>query len=157
MLKDQPKFVDPNNAKSRSSMPPTPESISISERDCGFELGTTSNLERPIGRKAKKAIQKNKATGKDVGEYLTKKLKLIEDVTQLEEEKLFIEREKLAIEKERSEEKLKIGKERVMIEKKKFKMTERLEEERIMMKDTSGLTRAQKAFFEQLQEEIMAR
>ena len=38
-----------------------------------------------------------------------------------------------------------------------FEMTERLEEERIMMKDTSGLTRAQKAFYEQLQEEIMAR
>ena len=44
-----------------------------------------------------------------------------------------------------------------MIEKKKFEMTERLEEERIMMIDTGGLTGAQKAFFEQLQEEIMAR
>ena len=31
-----------------------------------------------------------------------------------------------------------------------------LEEERIKMKDTSGLTRIQKAFYEQLQEEIMA-
>ena len=44
-----------------------------------------------------------------------------------------------------------------MIEKKKFEMTERLEEERIMMIDIGGLTGAQKAFFEQLQEEIMAR
>ena len=70
---------------------------------------------------------------------------------------MFIEREKLAIEKKRSEEKLKIEKERIMIEKKKFEMTERLEEERIMMIDTSGLTGAQKAFYEQLQEEIMAR
>ena len=42
-----------------------------------------------------------------------------------------------------------------MIEKKKFEMTERLEEERIMMIDTSGLTGTQKAFYEQLQEEIM--
>ena len=57
------------------------------ERDCGSELGNTSNFERPIGRKAEKAIRKNKATGKDVGEYLAKKLKLIEDVTRLEEEK----------------------------------------------------------------------
>ena len=63
---------------------------------------------------------------------------------------MFIEREKLAIEKEKSEEKLKI-------EKKKFEMTERLEEGRIMMKDISGLTGAQKVFYEQLQEEIMAR
>ncbi|KAK9986990.1 hypothetical protein SO802_031941 [Lithocarpus litseifolius] len=38
MLKDQPKFVDPNNAKSRSFVPPTPESISISKGDCGSRL-----------------------------------------------------------------------------------------------------------------------
>ena len=101
--------------------------------------------------------QKNKAIRKDVGEYLTNKLKFIEDVTRLEEEKMLIEREKLAIEKERSEEKLKIEKERVMIEKKKFEMEYMLEEERIMMKDTSGLIGEQKAFYEQLQEEIMAR
>ena len=70
---------------------------------------------------------------------------------------MFIKREKLAIEKERSEEKLKIEKERVIIEKKKFNMEYMLKEDRIMMKDTSGLTGAQKAFYEQLQEEIMAR
>ena len=123
MLKDQPKFADPNNARSRSSVPPTSKSISIGEGDCGSGLGDTYNFERPIGRKAEKAIRKNKATGKDVGEYLAKKLKLIEDVTRLEEEKMFIEREKIAIEKESKEEKLKIEKERIMIEKKKFEMT----------------------------------
>ena len=139
MLKDQPKFANPNNARSRSSMHPTPKSISIGEGDYGSGLSDISNFERPIGKKAEKAIRKNKATEKDVGEYLTKKLKLIEDVTRLKEEKMFIEREKLAIEKERSEEKLKI-------EKKKFEMEYMLEEERIMMKDTSGLTGAQKAF-----------
>nr|POE79176.1 glutathione s-transferase t3 [Quercus suber] len=121
MLKDQPKFVDPNNAKSRSSMPPTPESISIGEGDCGSGLGDTSNFEKPFGKKAKKAIRKNKAIGKDVEEYLPKKLKSIVDVTRLEEEKMIIEREKLAIEKEKKN--LKIEKERVLIEKKKFKMT----------------------------------
>ena len=112
------------------------------ERDCGSELGNTSNFERPIGRKAEKAIRKNKATGKDVGEYLAKKLKLIEDVTRLQEEKMFIEREKLVIEKESGEQKLKIKKERIMIEKKKFEMTKRLEEEIIMMIDISSLTGA---------------
>ena len=86
-------------------MPPTSESISIDEGDYGSGLGDTSNFERPIGKKAEKAIRKNIATGRDIGEYLTKKLKLIEDVTQLEEEKMFIEREKLRIEKERDEEK----------------------------------------------------
>ena len=157
MLKNQSKFADPNNARWRSSVPPTSESISIGEGDCGSGLGDTSNFERPIGRKAEKAIRKNKATGKDAGEYLAKKLKLIEDVTRLEEEKMCFEREKLAIEKESKEEKLKIEKERIIIEKKKFEMTERLEEERIMMIDTSGFTGAQKLFYEQLQEEIMAR
>nr|POE49838.1 hypothetical protein CFP56_26754 [Quercus suber]POE51974.1 hypothetical protein CFP56_75725 [Quercus suber]POE57355.1 hypothetical protein CFP56_47982 [Quercus suber] len=56
MLKNQQKFADPNNAKSRSSVPPTPESIFIGEGDCGSGLGNTSNFERPIGRKAEKAI-----------------------------------------------------------------------------------------------------
>ena len=86
MLKDQPKFADPNNAKLRSSVPPTLESISIGEGDCRSGLGDTFNFERPIDKKAEKAIRKNKATGKDVGKYLTKKLKLIENVTRLEEE-----------------------------------------------------------------------
>lgn len=138
MLKDQPKFADPNG-ESRASVPQTPKSTSIGDGDCGSELGDTSHFERPIGRKAEKAIRKNKATEKYVVEYLTKKLKFIEDVTQLEEEKMFIEREKLAIEKERSEEKLEIEKERIMIEKKKIDMEYMLEEERIVMKDTSGL------------------
>nr|POF15803.1 glutathione s-transferase t3 [Quercus suber] len=124
MLKDQPKFTDPSNAKSRSSVPLTPESISIGEGDCGSGLGDSSNFERPIGKKAEKAIRKNKATRKDVGEYLNKKLKLIEDVTRLEEEKMFIEKEKLAVEKEKNDEKLKIEKEKIMIEKKKFEITE---------------------------------
>ena len=131
MLKDQSKFADPNNARWRSSVPPTSESISIGKGDCGSGLGDTSNFERLIGRKAEKAIQKNKATGKDVGEYLAKNFKLIEDVTRLEEEKMCFEREKLAIEKER-----------IMIKKKKLEMTERLEEETIMMIDTSGFTGA---------------
>ncbi|KAL4632039.1 hypothetical protein ACB092_04G023300 [Castanea dentata] len=156
MLKDQPKFAN-LNGRSRASVPPTPESTSIGEGDCGFGLGDGCNLERPIGKKAEKANRKNKATGKDVGEYLTKKMKFIDEVTRLEEEKILIEREKLTIEKERSEEKLKIEKEKVMIEKKKFEMQYMLEEERIMMKDTSSLTGTQRAFYEQLQEEIMAK
>ena len=112
MLKDQPKFADPNR-RSKVSVPPTPKSTSIGEGDCGSRLDDTSNFERPIGRKTEKAIRKDKTTGKDVGQYLTKKLKFIEDVIRLEEEKLSIEREKLAIKKERSEEKLKIEKKKI--------------------------------------------
>ena len=56
MLKNQSKFADPNNARWRSSVPPTPESISIGEGDCGSGFGDTSNFERPMGRKVEKAI-----------------------------------------------------------------------------------------------------
>ncbi|KAF3967998.1 hypothetical protein CMV_008073 [Castanea mollissima] len=82
MLKDQPKFANPNG-RSRASVPPTPESTSIGEGDYGSGLGDDSNFERPIGRKAKQANRKNKATGKDVGEYLTKKMKFIEEVASM--------------------------------------------------------------------------
>nr|POF19596.1 hypothetical protein CFP56_65256 [Quercus suber] len=56
MLKDQLKFADLSSAKSKSFMPQTLESISIGKGDCGFGLGDSSNVERPIGRKAEKAI-----------------------------------------------------------------------------------------------------
>ena len=56
MLKDQSKFADPNNTRWRSSVPSTSESISIGKGDCGSGLGDTSNFERPIGKKAEKAI-----------------------------------------------------------------------------------------------------
>ena len=65
MLKDQPKFADPNG-RSRATVPPTPKSTSIGEGDCGSRLGDISHFERPIGRKDEKTIRKNKATGKDV-------------------------------------------------------------------------------------------
>ena len=55
MLKDQPKFADPNG-RFRASVPLTPESTFIGEGDCGFGFGDTFNFERPIGRKAEKAI-----------------------------------------------------------------------------------------------------
>ena len=63
----------------------------------------------------------------------------------------------LGLRRKEMKKKLKIEKERVMIERKNFEMQYMLEEERIMMKDTSALIGAQKAFYEQLQEEIMAR
>ena len=55
MLKDQPKFADPNG-RSRAFVPPTLELTSIGEGNCGFGRGDTSNFERPIGRNFEKAI-----------------------------------------------------------------------------------------------------
>ena len=42
-------------------------------------LDDISNFKRPIGRKTEKATQKNKATKKNVGEYLAKKMKFTEE------------------------------------------------------------------------------
>ena len=48
-------------------------------------------------------------------------------------------------------------KKNLRLRRKKFEMEYMLEKERIMMINTSGLIGAQKAFYEQLQREIMAR
>ncbi|KAL4615000.1 hypothetical protein ACB092_07G092600 [Castanea dentata] len=116
MLKDQPKWADPSE-RSRASMPLTLESTSIGEGDCGSGLGDTSNFERPIGRKTKKANKKNKVTKKDVGEYLTKKLKFIEESQEHDKESLCIKAEKLRLGELRDKE------------------TTRLEEEKMFVKD----------------------
>ncbi|XP_023899310.1 uncharacterized protein LOC112011155 [Quercus suber] len=92
MLKDQPKWANPNE-RLRASRPLTPDSTSISKGDYGSKLGNTSNFERPIGRKAEKANRKNKATRKDVGEYLTKKMKFIEESQEQEKESSYQSRE----------------------------------------------------------------
>ena len=98
--------------RSRASTPPTPESTSIGEGDCGFGLGDTFNFERPIGRKAEKANRMNKATGKDVGEYLTKKLKFIEESQEHDKESLRIKVEKLCLGELRDKERTRLEEEK---------------------------------------------
>ena len=65
---------------SRVVLPPTLDSISIADGDNMSLVDDTTNFERPINRKAKKANRKKKASEKDVGEYLAKKMKVIEDL-----------------------------------------------------------------------------
>ena len=101
ILKDQQKWGDPKE-RSRTFIPSTSDSISIGEGDGGFGLGDTSNFERPIGRKVKKANQKNKATRKDVGKYLAKKMKFIEKSQEQEKEGFCIKVEKLILRKKKS-------------------------------------------------------
>nr|POE99940.1 hypothetical protein CFP56_68069 [Quercus suber] len=71
---------------SRVVLPPTQDSISIADEDDVSLVDDTTNFERPIGRKAEKANRKKKASGKDVGEYLAKKMKAIEDLQEQEKE-----------------------------------------------------------------------
>nr|POE71337.1 hypothetical protein CFP56_78143 [Quercus suber] len=85
-------------------MPQTSCSTSIGERDDGSRLSDTSNFERPIGRKVEKANRKNKTTGKDVGKYLAKKMKFIEESQEQENEGLCINAKKLRLEELRDKE-----------------------------------------------------
>ena len=85
VLKHQPKWSIPKEY-SRVVLPPTQDSISIADWDDMSLVDDTTNFERPIGRKAEKANQKKKASGKDVGEYLTNKMKVIEDLQVQEKE-----------------------------------------------------------------------
>ena len=79
VLKHQPKW-SMLKENSRVVLPPTLDSISIADGDNMSLVDDTTNFERPINRKAKKANQKKKASEKDVGEYLAKKMKVIEDL-----------------------------------------------------------------------------
>ena len=85
VLKHQPKWSMPKE-NSKVVLPPTLDSISIADGDDVSLVDNTTNFERSISRKAEKVNQKKKACGKDVGEYLAKKLKVIEDLQEQEKE-----------------------------------------------------------------------
>nr|POF05697.1 hypothetical protein CFP56_39786 [Quercus suber] len=71
---------------SRVVLPPTPNSISIDDGDDVSLVDDTTNFKRPISKKAEKANRKKMASRKDVGEYLAKKMKVIEDLQEQEKE-----------------------------------------------------------------------
>ena len=85
VLKFQPKWSMPKE-NSKVVLPPTLDSISIADGDDVSLVDDTTNFERPIGRKAEKANRNKKASGKDVGEYLVKNMKVIEDLQEQEKE-----------------------------------------------------------------------
>ena len=97
VLKNQPKWSIPKEY-SRVVLPPTQDSISIADWDDVSLVDDTTNFERPIGRMAEKANRKKKASGKNVGEYLTNKMKVIEDLQVQEKENLHIKAERVRLE-----------------------------------------------------------
>ncbi|XP_050290482.1 uncharacterized protein LOC126728739 [Quercus robur] len=101
--------------------------------DQGVGVDGIMDLERPIGRKAEKANRKRKDDGQDIAtEYLKKKMKVLEEGCVAE-------------------------KERVRIKAEKVRLQELKENERIMMLDTSGMNEDQKAFYDGLKKEILAK
>ncbi|XP_030930717.1 uncharacterized protein LOC115956501 [Quercus lobata] len=159
----------------RVVLPPTQDSISIVDGDDVSLVDDTTNFERPIGRKAEKANRKKKASGKDVGEYLVKNMKVIEDLQEQEKESLCIKVESVRLEelrdKERiqleelrdrdivrvEEKRIQLEEERIRNEREKLRIKSMIEDERIMSLDTSDMSGALKLFYEQLQEGILAR
>ena len=125
-----------------------------------------TNFERPISRKTEKDNRKKKASGKDVGEYLAKKMKVIEDL-QVQEKESYIKVERVRLEELRDKERIRLEElrdrdriqfekrvqmeeERIRIEREKLHMKSMIEDERIMSVNTSGMFGAQKPFYEQL-------
>ncbi|KAK4607536.1 hypothetical protein RGQ29_001399 [Quercus rubra] len=160
---------------SRVVLPLTQDSISIADGDDVSLVDDTTNFERPIGRKAEKANRKKKASGKDVGEYLAKKIKVIENLQEQEKESLRIKAERVRLEELRDKERIQLEElrdrdrvrfeekriqmeeERLRIEKEKFRIKSMIEDDRIMNLDISDIFEALRLFYEQLQEGILAR
>ena len=160
---------------SRVALPLIQDSISIADGDDVSLVDDTTNFERPIGRKAEKVNQKKKASGKDVGKYLAKKIKVIENLQEQEKESLCIKAERVRLEKLRDKEriqleelrdrdrvrfeekKIQMEEERLRIEREKFRIKSMIEDDRIMNLDISDISKALRLFYEQLQEGILAR
>ncbi|KAL4619426.1 hypothetical protein ACB092_06G078800 [Castanea dentata] len=154
VLKHQPKWSMPKK-NSRLVLPPTPDSISIADRDNMSLVDDTTNFERLIGRK-------------DVGKYLAKKMKVIKDLQEQEKESLHIkaerdrleelrDKERIRLEELRDRNRIQFEEKRIRIEREKLHIKSMIEDERIISVDTSGMSGVQKLFYEQLQEGILAR
>ena len=72
----------------------TSNSILIAKGDDVSILDDTTTFKRPIGRKAGKANRKKKASEKDVGKYLAKKMKCIEELQEPKKKKVFASKRK---------------------------------------------------------------
>ncbi|XP_030944883.1 uncharacterized protein LOC115969389 [Quercus lobata] len=127
--KDYPKWASTMpRGDSRKEMPQTLDLI-----DQGVGVDGIMDFERPIGRKTEKANRKRKDDGKDIAtQYLKKKMKVLEEGCVAE-------------------------KERIRIKAEKVRLQELKENERIMMLDTSGMNEDQKAFYDGLKKEILAK
>ena len=95
---------------------PTPDSIPIAEGDDVSILDDTTTFEGPIGRKAKKANRKKKASKKDVGEYLAKKMKCIKESQEQEKENLHIKAERVRLEELRDNDRVQLEERRILME-----------------------------------------
>ncbi|KAL0012826.1 hypothetical protein SO802_007934 [Lithocarpus litseifolius] len=133
VLKNQSKWSMPKE-KSKG-LPQTPSSIDqVDSND-----DDTVVLERPIGRKAKKAKRKRTDGDKGFDDYLAKKLQYIQASHEQDQEAFHIKADKIRVDAER------IRRETIR------------EERSIMTMDTSGMNEKERLYFENLKDQILAR
>ena len=147
--------------KERSKgLPQTPTSID----QVGSNDDDTMEVERPIGRKAKKAKRKRTDGDKGFDDYLAKKLQYLHESHEQDREALRIKADKVRVDVQRADienERLRLETireaQRVDIEKERLRLETIREEGRIMTMDTSGMNDKEKLYFENLKDQILAR
>ena len=121
-------------------------------------------VERPIGRKAKKAKRKRIDGDKGFDDYLAKKLQYLQESHEQDREALRIKADKVRVDVQRADiekERLRLETireaQRVDIEKERLRLETIREEGRIMTIDTSGMNDKERLYFENLKDQILAR
>ncbi|KAK9989898.1 hypothetical protein SO802_030137 [Lithocarpus litseifolius] len=133
VLKNQPKWSMPKE-KSKG-LPQTPSLIDqVDSND-----DDTMVLERPIGRKPKKAKRNRTDGDKAFDDYLAKKLQYIQASHEQDQEALRIKVDKIRVDAER------------------IRLETIREERSIMTMDTSGMNEKERLYFENLEDQILAR
>ncbi|XP_042968972.1 uncharacterized protein LOC122301640 [Carya illinoinensis] len=162
VLRFHPKWVEHMDMvkpkKKPSSHDSTPNSINLGE-DEDFHVAS-SNLERPIGRKAEKEKRKRKEmTNSDslvvlneMTEIRKSKLVLIQKARDHDNKMLCLRQEEVSL----KQDELCIQKEKVLLQQVKARLEEKKEDERIMTLNTSAMPPMLQQYYLQRQMEILA-
>ncbi|KAG2666020.1 hypothetical protein I3760_15G036100 [Carya illinoinensis] len=162
VLRFHPKWVEHMDMvkpkKKPSSHDSTPNSINLGE-DEDFHVAS-SNLERPIGRKAEKEKRKRKEmTNSDslvvlneMAEIRKSKLVLMQEARDHDNKMLCLRQEEVSL----KQDELRIQKEKVLLQQVKTRLEEKKEDERIMTLNTSAMPPMLQQYYLQRQMEILA-
>ncbi|KAF5468262.1 hypothetical protein F2P56_012428 [Juglans regia] len=143
----------------------TPNSINLGE-DEDFHV-VSSNLDRPIGRKAEKEKRKRKEMTEsdslvilnEMKEIRKSKIVLMQEARDHDNKMLCLRQEEVSLRQSEvslREEEVRIQKEKVLLEQEKLRNEEKKEDERIMALNTSTMPPMLQQYYLQRQMEILA-